>query len=110
MGYDYTVISVVCWVELPEQSRLCPIFVKIWIPINGTQQCGIGSPKIHRNSMGLRVVNETPGFEVSHNPHHLPVSWTITSLAYDFHKSFHSTYHANIYQHSHSTCHSMIKQ
>ena len=43
MGYDYTVIQFVCWVELPEQRRLCPIFVKIWIPINGTQQCGIGS-------------------------------------------------------------------
>ena len=52
IGYDYTVIHVVCWVELPEQKRLCPIFVKIWIPINGTQQCGIGSPEIHRNSMG----------------------------------------------------------
>ena len=50
MGYDYTVIQVVCWVELPEQRRLCPIFVKIWIPINATQQCGIGSPEIHRNS------------------------------------------------------------
>ena len=37
MGNDYTVIQVVCWVELPEQRRLCPIFVKIWIPINGTQ-------------------------------------------------------------------------
>ena len=52
MSYDYTVIQVVCWVELPEQRRLCPIFVKIWIPINGTQQCGIGSPKIHRNYTG----------------------------------------------------------
>ena len=52
MGYDYMVIQVVCWVELPEQRRLCPIFVKIWIQINGTQQCGIGSPKIHKNSAG----------------------------------------------------------
>ena len=25
MGYDYTVIQVVCWVELPKQKRLCPI-------------------------------------------------------------------------------------
>ena len=25
----YTVIQVVCWVELLEQRRLCPIFVKI---------------------------------------------------------------------------------
>ena len=24
--YDYTLIHVVCWVELPEQKRLCPIF------------------------------------------------------------------------------------
>ena len=27
-------------------------FVKIWIPINGTQQLGIKLPKIHRNSTG----------------------------------------------------------
>ena len=52
MDYDYTVIQVVCWVELTEQRRLCPIFVKIRILINGTQQCGIGSPEIHRNSAG----------------------------------------------------------
>ena len=26
MGYDYTVIQVVCKVELPEQRSLCPIF------------------------------------------------------------------------------------
>ena len=26
MGYGYTVIQVVCWVELPEQRRLYPIF------------------------------------------------------------------------------------
>ena len=52
MGYDYTLIQVVCWVELPEQRRLYPIFLKIWIPINGTQQCGIRSPEIHRNSTG----------------------------------------------------------
>ena len=52
MGYDYTIIQVVCWVELPEQRRLYPIFVKIWISINGTQHCGIGSPEIHKNSTG----------------------------------------------------------
>ena len=50
MGYGYTVIQVVYWVELPEQRRLCLIFVQIWIPINGTQQFGIGLPEIHRNS------------------------------------------------------------
>ena len=26
MGYGYTIIQIVCWVELPEQRRLCPIF------------------------------------------------------------------------------------
>ena len=26
MSYDYTVIQVVCWVELPEQRRLFPVF------------------------------------------------------------------------------------
>ena len=36
MGHGYTVIKVVYLVEFPEQRRLCPIFVKIWIPINGT--------------------------------------------------------------------------
>ena len=40
MGYDYIVIQVVCWVELHKQMRLCTIFLKIWISINGTQQCG----------------------------------------------------------------------
>ena len=52
MCYDYIVIQVVCWVELLEQRRLYPTFVKIWIPIIGTQPCGIGSPEIHRNSAG----------------------------------------------------------
>ena len=52
MNHGYTVIHVVYWVELLKQRRLYPIFVKIWILINGTQQCGIGLPEIHRNSAG----------------------------------------------------------
>ena len=52
IGYDYTTIQVVYWVELPEQRRLSPIFVKISIPINWTQRFGIESPEIHRNSEG----------------------------------------------------------
>ena len=52
IGYGYIVIQVVCWVELLKQRRLCRIFEKIWIPINGTQQCGIESLEIHRNSAG----------------------------------------------------------
>ena len=52
IDYDYTVIQVICWVELPDQRRLFPILMKIWIPINGTQQCGIESLEIHKNSAG----------------------------------------------------------
>ena len=52
MGHGYTVIQVVYWVEVSEQMRLYPIFLKIWNPINGTQQCGIRLPEIHRNSTG----------------------------------------------------------
>ena len=63
MGYGYTIIQVVYWVELSEQMRLCSIFmkicnkllsvfIKIWILINGTQQCGIELSEIHRNSAG----------------------------------------------------------
>ena len=37
INYDYNVRQVICWVELPEQRRLYPIFMKIWISINGTQ-------------------------------------------------------------------------
>ena len=62
MGHRYIVIQVVYGVELLEQRRLYLIFVKIWIPINGTQQCGIRLPEIHRNSADLRVFNGTPGF------------------------------------------------
>ena len=40
-------------------------FVKIWFPINGTQQYGIESPKIHKNSVSLWVVNRTLGFGAS---------------------------------------------
>ena len=53
MGYDYTVIQVVCWVELPEQRRICLIFVKIWIPINGTNSVVLGHPK----STGISLVD-----------------------------------------------------
>ena len=52
MGYGYTVIQVVYQVELLEQKRIYPIFVKIWISINGIQQCDIGLPEIHKNYMG----------------------------------------------------------
>ena len=61
MGYGYTIIQVVCWVELPEQRRLCLIFVKIWISINGTQQCVSGHPK----STGISWVDglSTTGYQ-----------------------------------------------
>ena len=42
------VLQVVFWVELPVQRRLCPIFVKLWVRVKGTQQCDIGLPDIHK--------------------------------------------------------------
>ena len=36
----------------PRTKQTLPDFFKIWIPIKGTQQCGIGLLEIHRNSAG----------------------------------------------------------
>ena len=38
---DCIIVQVGFWIELLVQRKLCPIFVKLWIPINGTQRCGI---------------------------------------------------------------------
>ena len=46
------ILQVVFWVELPVQIRLCPIIVKLWDPIKGTQQCGIELPNIHKFFVG----------------------------------------------------------
>ena len=50
MGYGYTS----CMLGRAPRTRetLPDFFVKIWIPINRTQQYGIGSPEIHKNSAG----------------------------------------------------------
>ena len=45
------ILQVVFWVELLVQRRICPIFVKLWVPIKGIQQCGIGLPDIHKFSV-----------------------------------------------------------
>ena len=47
---DCIVVQVEFWIELPVQKKLCPIFVKLWIPINGTKRCGIELHDIHRLS------------------------------------------------------------
>ena len=54
MGYDYTLIQIVCWVKLSEPRRLYLIFVKIWIPINGTHSVVSGHPK----SIGISRVDK----------------------------------------------------
>ena len=46
------VVQVVFWVELPVLRRLSLIFVKLWVPVKGAQQCGIGLPNIHKFSAG----------------------------------------------------------
>ena len=32
---DCIIVQVGFWIELPVQRRLCPIFVKLWILVNG---------------------------------------------------------------------------
>ena len=46
------ILQVVFWVELPVQRGLCPIFVKLWVLVKGTQQCGIGLLDSHKFSTG----------------------------------------------------------
>ena len=41
-------VQVGNWIELLVQRRLCPIFVKLWIPINGTHDVRSGYSIIHR--------------------------------------------------------------
>ena len=47
---DCIVVYVGFWIKLLIQRRLCLIFVKLWIRINGTQRCGIELHNIHRLS------------------------------------------------------------
>ena len=73
MGYDYTVIQVVCWVELPEQRRLCPIFFKnmvldkwdatVWYWVTRNPQ------EFHK----LTGYQRDPGSGVSHEPHNFTI-------------------------------------
>ena len=49
---DCIIMQVEFWIELPVQKRLCLIFVKLWIPVNGTQRYGIELHNIHKLSAG----------------------------------------------------------
>ena len=49
---DCIIVHVGLWIELSVQRRLCSIFVKLWISVNGTQWCGIELHDIHRFSAG----------------------------------------------------------
>ena len=68
MGYDYTIIQVVCWVRAPERRRLCPIVVKIWIPIKHNSVVS-GHPKSTRILQVECLSTGPPGFG-----HHILVS------------------------------------
>ena len=50
MSYGYT--GCMLGRALRTKETLPDFFVKIWISINRTQQCGIGSLEIHMNSAG----------------------------------------------------------
>ena len=41
-------VQVVFRVELPVQGRLYPFFAKLWVPVKGTQHCGIRLSNIHK--------------------------------------------------------------
>ena len=60
------VIQVVCWVELPEQRRLCPIFGENMDPDKWDTIVWYWVTQNPQELLGLPVVNETPGFEASH--------------------------------------------
>ena len=45
------IVQVGFWIELPYKGDYM-IFVKLWIPVNGTQRCGIEIHDIHRLSAG----------------------------------------------------------
>ena len=49
---DYIIVQVGFWIEIPIQRRLCLIFFKLWILVNGTQRCGIELHDIHKISKG----------------------------------------------------------
>ena len=48
----HVTVHVVFWVELSIQRRLCPIFVKSWVPKKGTRWCGVRLLDIHEYSDG----------------------------------------------------------
>ena len=48
----HVIVQVVFWVELPIQRRLCPIFVKSWVPEKGTRCCGVRLLDIQEYSEG----------------------------------------------------------
>ena len=49
---DCIIVQVGLWIELSIQRRLCPIFVELWISVNGTQRCGFELHDIHRLFVG----------------------------------------------------------
>ena len=52
MGHVIVYFEVGFLIELHVQRRICPIFVKLWIPVNGTQRCGIELHDIHKHFAG----------------------------------------------------------
>ena len=67
IGYDYNVIQIICWVELPEQRRLYPIFcenmdpdkweITVWYQVNRNPQEFRGLTGYQRNP---RIWDVTP--------------------------------------------------
>ena len=43
-------VQVVFWVRAPRTNETLSDFCKLWVPVKGTQQCGIRLPDIHKFS------------------------------------------------------------
>ena len=68
MGYDYTIIQVVCWVELPEQRRLYPIFCENMDPDKWYTTAWYRVTRNPKEFRGLTGCHGTSGFGASHSP------------------------------------------
>ena len=64
MSYNYTVIQVVCWVELPVQRRLYPIFFENMDPDKWNKNSVVsGHPKFTKILWINRLSTGPPDFE-----------------------------------------------
>ena len=65
MGYEYIVMQVVCWVDLPKQRRLCQIFCENTDPDKWDTTVWYRVTRNPHEFHGLTGCQRDPGFGVS---------------------------------------------